>query len=59
MKCKLDTDKWDDAGVIYSVHYYYGRPDSTSVELELEAPDGTISTKVVSYHEIEWIEDEG
>ncbi len=58
MKCRLDTDKWEDAGVEYIVHSYNRRENSTAVTLELEAPDGTISTKVVASHQIEWIEDE-
>lgn len=58
MKCKLDTDMWDDAGVEYIVHASFHRGDSTATTLELEAPDGTMSTRVVALHEIEWIEDE-
>lgn len=58
MKCKLDTDKWEDNGVEYIVHAYSKRNDSTAVTLELEAPDGTMSTKVVASHQIEWMEDE-
>lgn len=60
MKCKLDTDMWDDVGVVYFVHSYNRRENSTAVELELEAPNGTMSTRVVAFHQIEWIEeDEG
>lgn len=55
MKCLLHTDLWDDLGVEYLVHSYNRRPDSTAVELELE---GTMSTRVVAFHQIEWIEDE-
>jgi hypothetical protein len=58
MKCKLDNDRWEDAGVEYIVHSYNRRENSTAVTLELEAPDGTMSTKVVASHQIEWIEDE-
>lgn len=59
MRCRLDTDKWEDVGVEYIVHAYSRREDSTAVTLELEAPDGTMSTKVVALNQIEWIEDEG
>lgn len=58
MKCKLNTDMWDDLGVEYIVHAYNRRDNSTAVTLELEAPDGTMSTKTVASHKIEWIEDE-
>lgn len=58
MKCTLNTDKWEDAGVKYTVHSYSRRDSSTAVTLELEAPDGTMSTRVVAFHQIEWIEDE-
>lgn len=58
MKCRLDTDKWDDSGVEYIVHAYSKRGSSTGVTLELETPDGEMITKVVASHQIEWIEDE-
>ena len=56
--CRLDTDMWDDAGVVYFVHSYERRPNSTGVRLELEHPDGSYHTKVVAFHQIEWIDDE-
>lgn len=59
MKCRIDTDAWMDNGVVYFVHSYSRRPNSTAVELTLEGPDGTIETKVVAFHQIEWLEDEG
>lgn len=58
MKCRLDTDKWDDTGVEYIVHSYSRRGSSTGVTLELETPEGKMITKVVASHQIEWIEDE-
>ena len=58
MKCKLDTDRWDDLGEIYTVISAYRRPNSTAVELLLKKSDGTELTKVVSVTQIEWIEDE-
>lgn len=57
MKCKLDTDRWDDVGEIYTVISSYRRPNSTAVELLLEK-DGTQISKVVAVHQIEWIEDD-
>lgn len=58
MKCKLNTDEWNDVGVIYTVHSYSRREESTGVLLNLEFPDGTMITRTVPIHEIEWIEDE-
>lgn len=56
MKCRLNTDNWDDVGV-YFVRSYARRPDSTAVELELEDSNGVVSNKVVAFHQIEWIEE--
>ena len=56
MKCKLNTDNWEDLGVLFIVHSYSRRGESTGVILNLELPDGTMVTRTV--HEIEWIEDE-
>ena len=58
MKCKLNTDMWEDAGIEYIVHSYNNRANSTAITLGLEAPDGTMSTRVVASHQIEWIEDD-
>lgn len=58
MKCKLNTDNWDDVNVVYTVHSYSRREASTGVMLNLESPDGDIVTRTVPIHEIEWIEDE-
>jgi hypothetical protein len=58
MKCTLDNDKWEDCGVVYLVHAYTRRPNSTCAVLELEAPDGTMVTRSVASHQIEWIDDE-
>ena len=57
MKCKLDTDKWDDIGETYTVISSYRRPNSTAVELLLEK-DGTQISKVVAIHQIEWIDED-
>jgi hypothetical protein len=58
MKCKLDTDRWDDLGQIYTVISSYRRPNSTAVELLLRNSDGAELSKVVSVTQIEWIDDE-
>ena len=58
MKCKLNTDNWDDVNVVYTVHSYSRREESTGVVLNLEMPDGTMLTRTVPIHEIEWIEHE-
>lgn len=58
MKCRLDTDMWDDAGTVYIVHSYNRHAeDSTAVTLELETEYGYLLTKVVASHQIEWIDD--
>lgn len=60
MRCKLNTDMWEDAGVEYLVHSYDRRENSTAVVLELEDKNGTMSTRTIAFHQIEWIEeDEG
>lgn len=56
MKCKLNTDKWEDVGIEYIVHAYNRRDNSTAVILELEAPDGIMTTRCVALHQIDWIE---
>lgn len=58
MKCKLDTDRWDDIGEVYTVISSYRRPNSTAVELLLEKSDGTQLSKVVAIHQIEWIDED-
>ena len=58
MKCKINSDEWNDVAVIYTVHSYSTREESTGVILNLELPDGTMVTRTVPIHEIEWIEDE-
>lgn len=58
MKCRLDTDRWDDIGEVYTVIYSYRRPNSTAVELLLEKSDGTQLSKVVAIHQIEWIDED-
>jgi hypothetical protein len=57
MKCRLNTDMWHDAGIVYVVHSYSRREESTGVILNLEYPDGTMETRTVAIHEIEWIEE--
>jgi hypothetical protein len=58
MKCKLNTDMWQDVDVVYLVHSYSRREESTGVILNLEYPDGTMETRTVAIHEIEWIEED-
>lgn len=54
---KLVNDKWDENGKIYRLLSFYRPVNSTGCQIELELLDGTIEKKVVSYNEIEWIED--
>jgi hypothetical protein len=56
--CKLNNDKWSDVGVVYFVHSYSRRENSTATELLLEYPDGSLEKRVVAFHQIEWIDDE-
>jgi hypothetical protein len=58
MKCRLNTDEWDDLDIVFNVHSYSRREESTGVLMNLEQPDGTMITRTVPIHEIEWIEDE-
>lgn len=58
MKCKLDTDRWEDLGETYTVLSSYRRPNSTAVELLLRKSDGTELSKVVSVMQIEWIDED-
>jgi hypothetical protein len=58
MYCRLDTDNWEDAGVVYFVHRYARNEPSTATELTLESPEGIITERVVAYHQIEWIDNE-
>lgn len=58
MKCLIHNDNWDDFGIEYIVHSYRRHENSTAATVELESPDGTMITKVVAYHQIEWIEED-
>ena len=58
MRCRLNTDDWQDAGKIYFVHSLKSRPNSTGVTLNLEDDDGNMSERVIASHQIDWIEDE-
>ena len=49
---------WDDAGVVFIVHSYSRREESTGVTLNLEAPNGDMYTRTVPIHEIEWIKED-
>lgn len=55
MKCRINNDKWENAGVVYFVHSAKARKDSTAVNLTLEDKDGVITDVVVASHQIEWI----
>ena len=57
MRCRIDNDKWEDAGKVYFVYSSENRPNSTAVRLMLEDEDGNIFERVVASHQIEWIDD--
>lgn len=54
---KLDTDKWEDAGKKYRLISLQRREASTATELVLEH-EGVQSSRVVAYHQIEFIEED-
>jgi hypothetical protein len=55
MRCRIDSDRWEDAGKTYFVHYFATRPDSTGVAVKLEDAEGNISERVVASHQIVWV----
>jgi hypothetical protein len=57
MRCRINSDSWEDAGKVYFVHSLKSRPNSTGVTLNLEDEDGNIFERVVASHQIEWIDD--
>ena len=58
MKCRVNSDMWDDAGIVYEVLEMYRNPCSTGVHLQLVYPNGLIVNRTVADNQIEWIEDE-
>ena len=54
----IDSDRWEDCGIVYKVHSYDRLEESSGVKLTLEDPSGYIHTRTVAVHQIEWIEDE-
>jgi hypothetical protein len=57
MRCRINSDSWEDAGKVYFVHSLKSRPNSTGVTLNLEDEDGNIFERVVASHQIEWVDD--
>lgn len=57
MRCRINSDKWADAGKVFFVHSAETRPDSTATTLVLEDDDGNIHKRVVASHQIEWIDE--
>jgi len=57
MRCRINSDSWEDAGKVYFVHSLKSRPNSTGVTLNLEDEDGNIFERVVASHQIEWVEE--
>lgn len=58
MKCRIDNDKWDYHGKVYTVHKKTEYENTTAVTLTIEDEDGYIHTTNVANHQIEWLEDE-
>jgi hypothetical protein len=52
----LNTDKWEDTGKKYRLISLLRREGSSATELVLEY-EGVQSSRVVAYHQIEWLED--
>ena len=57
MRCRINSDMWEDVNKVYFVHSLKSRPNSTGVTLTLEDEDGNISERVVASHQIEWVEE--
>ena len=57
MRCRFNTDQWDDVNKVYFVHSLSTRPKSTAVTMTLEDDDGNFHKRVVASHQIEWVED--
>jgi hypothetical protein len=55
MRCRIDSDSWEDAGKTYFVHYFATRPNSTGVAVKLEDDEGNIIERVVASHQIVWV----
>ena len=53
----LNTDRWEDAGKKYRLISLERRTSSTATELVLEY-EGVRSSRVVAFHQIEWVEEE-
>lgn len=51
---RINSDNWEDVGIIYSVLAYQTFPDSTGVKLELEH-NGNVTQRTVASHQIEWL----
>lgn len=54
---KIWNDNWEENGKLYRVHGYNKPANSTGMHFELEDTDGNFITKVIPYHDIEWIDD--
>jgi hypothetical protein len=57
MRCKINSDDWEDVGKVYFVHALNNRANSTAVTLVLEDDGGNIHKRVVASHQIEWVDD--
>ena len=57
MRCKINSDDWEDVGKVYFVHALNNRVNSTAVTLVLEDDGGNILKRVVASHQIEWVEE--
>ena len=57
MRCRFNSDQWEDVNKVYFVHSLAARPKSTAVTMTLEDDDGNILERVVASHQIEWVDD--
>ena len=57
MRCRIDSDQWEDVNKVYFVHSLSTRVKSTAVTMTLEDDEGNIVERVVASHQIEWVED--
>lgn len=52
---RINSDNWEDMGIIYNVISFQTHPPSTRVSLVLEH-NGTVIQKTVASHQIEWLD---
>lgn len=57
MQCRINTDMWDDLGVVYTVLESAPRENSTAITLTIEDAQGGVYKRVVAANQIEWMDE--